>query len=449
MSAINSVNMNMPVQNNNPVLGITAPNIHSNYQDIMDTYNEIQDFKNNSIAVTIANHRKNKERIGATAIGFVCGALQGGLFASGYALAKSFPVVQKLPGIKWVVGKVDEWVIKAKNLHPEKGRFYHLSAGIGMKVLYSAITSAALGFAFDLYKTYSETRINGKISNTRQGMLKDDYLLSGLNSLSYSKIGKKAIKDAVHKDKDGNIVIKFKGINKEYTVTKQELKKASKKYVPDFDEKGKVRGYDKKYSTGDGDVLAFELAFEKYRTDLKEGKIEKDKNIPAYAYEYSKNDNNPIDLGTPNQLYYLLTGKKCAQIDFNATKNYGVAKDLDIFKMYSKKHFDKFMKDFSKTPENYAAGCNLKIKEQMPFRNKHHQKIKLMPEHEYAIKKINDKYVTIVDPQKSRIPIEVPVDMFKSIVGSVYYFNNNDNEEEKPLQALADMSSLKDRCMND
>ena len=72
-----------------------------------------------------------------------------------------------------------------------------------------------------------------------------------------------------------------------------------------------------------------------------------------------------------------------------------------------------------------------------------------MPEHEYAIKKINDKYVTIVDPQKSRIPIEVPVDMFKSIVGSVYYFNNNENEEEKPLQALADMSSLKDRCMND
>lgn len=449
MSAINSVNMNMPVQNNNPVLGITAPNIHSNYQDIMDTYNEIQDFKNNSIAVTIANHRKNKERIGATAIGFVCGALQGGLFAGGYALAKFFPLVQKVPGVKWVVGKVDNWVTKAKNLHPEKGRFYHLSAGIGMKVLYSAITSAALGFAFDVYKTYSETKTNGKISNTRQGMLKDCYLLSGLNSLSYSKFGKKAIKDAVHKDKDGNIVIKLKGINKEYTVTKQELKKASKKYVPTFDEKGKVRGYDKKYSTGDGDVLAFELAFEKYRTDLKEGKIEIDKNLPAYAYDYSKNDDNLIDSGSPNQLYYLLTGKKCAQIDFNGIKNCGVAKDLDILKIYAKKHFDKFVNDFSKTPENYAVSCNFKIKEQMPFYNKHHQKIKLMPEHSYAIKKINDKYVTIIDPQKSRIPIEVPVDMFKSIVGSVYYFNNNENEEEKPLQVFADMSLINDRCMND
>ena len=215
-----------------------------------------------------------------------------------------------------------------------------------------------------------------------------------------------------------------------------------------------------------------EILYEINKYAAKEGYAEKLKNIPVYvdsplavnatkifeenpeyydeeAVNYLMKGDNPIDFGTPNQIYYLLTGKKCAQIDFNDTKNCGVAKDLDIFKMYSKKHFDKFMKDFSKTPENYAAGCNLRIKEQMPFRNKHHQKIKLMPEHSYAIKKINDKYVTIIDPQKSRIPIEVPVDMFKSIVGSVYYFNNNENEEEKPLHALADMSSLNDRCMND
>ena len=221
MSAISSSNINIP-QNDNPVLGITAPTIHSNYQDIMDTYNDIVDIKDNGIAVTIANHRKNKERIGATAIGFVWGAIQGGLFAGGYALAKSFPSVQKLPAVKWVVGKVDEWVIKAQKLHPEKSRFYHLAAGVGMKVLYSALTSAALGFAFDIYKTYSNTRINGKVSNNKQGMLGDCYLLSGLNSLSYSKFGRDSIKNSIHKNKDNTITVHLKGINKDYTITKQE-----------------------------------------------------------------------------------------------------------------------------------------------------------------------------------------------------------------------------------
>lgn len=448
MSEINSLNVNIP-QNDNPVLGITAPTIHSNYQDIMDTYNDILDIKDNGIAVTIANHRKNKERIGATAIGFVWGAIQGGLFAGGYALAKSFPSVQKLPAVKWVVGKVDEWVIKAKNMHPEKSRFYHLSAGVGMKILYSALTSAALGFAFDIYKTYSNTRINGKISNTKQGLTGDCYLLSGLNSLSYSKFGREAIKNSIHKNKDNTVTVHLKGINKDYTITKQELKKASKKYVPDLDLDGKVHGYDKKYSTGDGDTLAFELAFEKYRKDLHDGNIKEDKNIPAYAYEYLKNSQNSIENGSANQVYFLLTGKKCSQIDLAETKDTGIAKDFGILKMYSKKHLDTFMGNFSKTPENYSAGCNLKINESMPFKDKHHQKIKLLPKHAYAIKKINEKTVTIVDPQKSRIPIELSTDMFKSLVGSIWYVNHNENKEEKPLQEFAEVNSKNDKYINE
>lgn len=448
MSAINYPNINIPTQNN-PVLGITAPTIHSNYQDLMDTYNEIQDMKDNSIAVTIANHRKNKERIGATAIGFIWGTLTGCLLSGGYALVKAFPIAQKLTPVKWLVGNVDKWIIKARKSYPEKSRLYHLTTGVGAKVLYSALTSAALGFIFDMYKTYSNTRINGKVSNTKQGLTGDCYLLSGLNSLSYSKFGREAIKNSIHQNKDNTITVTLKGVNKDYTITNQELKQASKKYVPDLDLDGKVHGYDKKYSTGDGDVLAFELAFEKYRKDLKDGNIKEDKNLPTYAYEFLKNSKNPIENGTTNQVYFLLTGKNCSLIDFSETKDAGITKDFGILKMYSKKSLDNFMINFSKNPKNYAAGCNLKIKESIPFRDKHHQKTKLIPKHAYAIKKINKNSVIIVDPQKSRIPIELPIDMFKSVVGSIWYVDNNVENNDKSLEKFADINSKNDKYINE
>lgn len=426
--------VNYPVTNNiNPsssaVLGLTAPTIHSNYKDLIDTYSDLMEIKDNQIAATIANHRKNKERVSSTVIGFAGGILQGALFTGVYGLAKAFPVLQKFKPAKWAVGKVDEWIQRSKTLHPEKSLRHNIAVGIEAKVLWAALTGAAIGFAADLYKTYSNTRISGKVSNTKQGAVNDGWLLAGLNSLSYSKFGKDAIKDSIKVNKDNTITVQFKGVNREYNITKSELKTASRAYLTKMDKNGKVIGYKKKYSKGDGDVLAFELAFQKYRRDIIDGNLPKDSIVPPYADSLA---------GASNQVYYLLTGKNISQIDLYKPVKSGDVKNMNVLNLYSKAYLNKFIDDFTLNQDNYSATCRFNIKEPLEVKDRHHQKIKLKPNEIYAIKKIGKRYATIVDSHKSRVPVDIPINDFKSTLASVYFVNKDDNSAERPLQVYSE-----------
>ena len=431
--------MNNSNQTNSQVLGITAPTIHSNYQDIIDTYNDIQEIKNNSIAVTIANHRKNKERAGAAFIGATWGVLQGAFFAGVYSLAKVVPSVQKVPFIKWLVGNLDKWVQRSQQLHPNKSLKYHIVVGMLSKTFWLVLSGAALGIGADLYSTYANTRITGRISNTKQGNINDSGLLSALNSLSYSPIGKSAVKNAVKVNDDKSVTVSLKGVDKEYTIAKQELKSASKAYDIDFDDKGRVKKYAKKYSKGDGDVLAFELAFEKYMNDLKNGNINQNKKIPGYVQNSPKDDSLLFERINTNQVYYLLTGRKSAQIDMKK-KPETDAKGLNSLNLYSKSYYQKFMDDFAKNPNSYAAACKFDIEEPITLLNKHHEEVKLLPESTYAIKKIGKKSVTIVDSKKSRVGIEIPVDDFKSKLASIYFTDLSGKKSNSALLKYAELS---------
>ena len=432
--------MNNSIPGNSQVLGITAPTIHSNYQDIIDTYNDIQEIKNNSIAVTIANHRKNKERAGAAFIGATWGVLQGAFFAGVYGLAKVVPSVQKVPVIKWLVGNLDKWVQRSQQLHPEKSLKHHIAVGMLSKTFWLVLSGAALGLAADLYTTHSNTKISGRISNTKQGNLNDSALLSALNSLSYSQAGKYAIQHAIKVNNDNSVTVRFKGVDKEYTITRKELKNASKAYDIEFDDKGKVKKYDKKYSKGDGDVLAFELAFEKYTNDLKNKNIKYNSQIPSYAINSPNQDISTQEAVTANQVYYLLTGEKAAQIDMKKDSQTD-AKALNTLNLYSKSYYQHFIKDFAQNPNSYAATCKFDIKEPFTAINKHNEKVKLLPDSTYAIKKIGKKFVTIVDPKKSRVAIEIPVEDFKSKVASVYFINLCKKNPPPALTTYAELNS--------
>lgn len=112
--------------------------------------------------------------------------------------------------------------------------------------------------------TYTEGKgisngADGIIDKAAQGELGDCWLITGLMSLSETKWGRQAIKDAMQINPDtGDIKITLKGAyrnQKVFTVTKSELEAA------------KQSG---KYSHGDDDVLAFELAIEKYRKQFGE-----------------------------------------------------------------------------------------------------------------------------------------------------------------------------------
>lgn len=427
--------MNNSIPGNSQVLGITAPTIHSNYQDIIDSYNDLQEIKNNSVAAIIANHRKNKKRASATAIGFTFGVMQGGFLTAVYGVAKSIPKLQKLPGISYIVKDLDKWIKKSKILHPNRGMKFHLTTGVLYKTSWLALSGAVLGFLADYYSTYRNTRVTGRISNTKQGKMGDSYLLSSLNSLANSESGKSIIKDAISVNNDNSINVKFKGINKEYNITRKELKDASRAYLIQMDKNGKVKNYSKKYSTGDGDVLALELAMEKYKNDLKSGIVKVDKSEPSYSSIVSNN----LNCCSVCQVLYLLTGENASLINLQKDAN----TNLNALNLYSKKYFNNFMSDFSLKPDNYAAVCCFNIKDELSVNNKHHQKIKLNPYTNYSIKNINKKSVTIIDPQKSRVPIDIPIQTFKDIVGAISFVNISDkNNQEQPLQNYADLTCV-------
>lgn len=97
-----------------------------------------------------------------------------------------------------------------------------------------------------------ETSINGEIEDTKQGDAGDCWLLTHINGLRDTKWGKKLIKNAIKPDGAGGAVITFKGAKgeqKEFHISVNEIIKARESGI---------------YSSGDDDMIAMELAVEKY-----------------------------------------------------------------------------------------------------------------------------------------------------------------------------------------
>ncbi len=390
-----------------------------NTPSVIECYDYVQEKKNDTIATVIANHSDRKERASSTALGAMFGVVQSALFTGAYFLAKAFPKLQSFFPVKWAVGKVDDWVNIAKTNNPQKSLKYNIGVGIASKSLWLIGVGALLGFGADLYKTYTNTRITGKVSDTKKGAVSDSWLLSGLNSLAATKEGKEVIKNSIQKNKDNTVTVKFKGIDREYNITKKELKDASRAYITRIGQNGKVKGFDRKYSKGDGDVLAFEIAYEKYQQELRDGKIEQNPNLSTV----SSIEENNIDLfksGNIDEIYYLLSGKKSVHIDTSLSDK---DKDSAIMNMYSKACLNKFFKEYSKGENKYAVGIKLNGNEnnKLNVRNKYLAKIKLDTSNTYSIKKMNDKYATIVNPSKSKIEYEIPVETLKRYAASISY----------------------------
>ena len=103
-------------------------------------------------------------------------------------------------------------------------------------------------------ETYNpKDKADGFIDPIAQQGSGDCWLLSGLNALTETQWGRDAIKQAINIKPNGDILITFKGAygkKKQFLITKSELDAAKN---------------NSKYSTGDMDVLAIELAVEKYR----------------------------------------------------------------------------------------------------------------------------------------------------------------------------------------
>lgn len=386
------------------MLGFSALNL--NTSTIIDCYNTVNDKKNDVIATAIANRRSNKDRVSATAIGATFGLVQSAAFVGAYAGANAFPKLKKFWPIKWAHGKIDEWIKRAIKNNPSGTKWDHFLTGVMAKSLWAIGTCALTGFAFDLYNKIISRKLNGKFSNVKQGQQEDSWLLSGLKSFASTKQGKKLIRESMKATDDG-VKIKLKGVNREYHVSKKEIKAASREYVTFFDEKGKVKGYKKNYSSGDGDVMAFEIALKKYHSDLRNGKIAANSSLPKCANQFSSCDN--LGETDVSQLYYFLTGKEPTEIENN------------LF-VPEKSNLNDFVEKFSKQSDSMAAAFKFKddgsgsIKINTRFR----KNVEFSTDKTYSIKKITDKYVTFEDARNTAVDIQMPREEFEQKFGKVY-----------------------------
>ena len=124
-------------------------------------------------------------------------------------------------------------------------------------------------------KPFEEKLLNGQIDTSfKQGKAATCYVASAVKSLLLTEKGKEILKNCIKYDDTNNTsTISFKGVDKEYTFTKEEIAQAM----------GRL-------GTGDPDFTAFLLGYEQYRTE-----------------ELGRT----VDGGTAIEVTQVLTGQEC------------------------------------------------------------------------------------------------------------------------------------------
>ena len=167
-----------------------------------------------------------------------------------------------------------------------------------------------------------EIKANGRIDAFEQGDQGDCYLLAALTSISANKKASEILKKNIKKNQDGSVTITFPGakifnknssiqdykLPESYTITKEEFA---------------IARASEKYSTGDDDVLLYELAFEKYRKYVNnfENPLTMIMSFMPQSGTYTGDTKDaPLDGGCGNDVIFMLTGYtgSCYILNYNA-----------------------------------------------------------------------------------------------------------------------------------
>ena len=232
-------------------------------------------------------------------------------------------------------------------------------------------------------------KINGIIEHFEQGSKAGNCrALSQLIGLSYTTIGKKAIKNSVKPDGMGGAIVTFKGAKgkqKEFRISIEEFNRY---------ENGKI------YSKGDDDVLCIEIAMVKYLKSLGV-KIPKD---GIQGHEVT-------ELGE-NELVGLLMG--------NNVKGYTMYRVFD-------KNIQYAINEFEKNPNKFVGDLGFRYNESD----------KVYELHAYALKKIENKngqkYVIFVNPYNSTKELKMEYTKFLSKVCDITLYELNSSQKNRNL----------------
>lgn len=225
---------------------------------------------------------------------------------------------------------------------------------------------------------------DGKIGNTKQADIGDCWVLAGVNSLNSSEKGREILENAIVHNDDGSITVKLVGGGKEYTFSAEEI-------VLNQYEDGTM-----KYSSGDTDMNVIEMAIGKYR---KENYQNDEATIigldRAHHKPVNASENDPLSSGMVDEAIYLLTGTNA---------EYWVNPRI----INADKGAEKLLDKFQDNPEKYAGTCSFKADDTSITDGK------IVDNHVYTIKSIDDENVYVVNPWDSSKTITYPKEDFMS-----------------------------------
>lgn len=136
---------------------------------------------------------------------------------------------------------------------------------------------------------------NGKIdSSFKQGIYaRDCWIISTIKSLSINPKGQKMLDDIMSIDENGDVTVQLKGVDKRYTISKEELEGANE------------------FAQGDLDVRAIEIAIRRYLNEIGDHAklFEKIKNRFSGAHIHLSDYNMYNGMHNLSTPYYMLFGK--------------------------------------------------------------------------------------------------------------------------------------------
>lgn len=244
---------------------------------------------------------------------------------------------------------------------------------------------------------------DGKINDTKQGATGDCWLLSGINALSYTEEGRNLIKNTLNYSENGTFV-ELKGFGSVF-ISNDELNQT----------KGSLQ-----YSSGDDDMIIFELAVEKVLDKISNGEVALDPDSPIYLENIE--DLNSTSLfksstegGFINQLIYLITGK-CGE---------SIRTSLNKDKIKEK------LEQFQHGSGGLAIGAS--VQDATVVKDVDGNNVQLYAPHAYSIKDYNDGVVTVVNPHDSSKEIKLDLDTFLDAFYSISVTDLSENNPERNL----------------